>query len=375
MPSTAAPPTQRLFELLDQAFAQSEQIIRKVHPDQASLATPCALFDVDALIGHMVFAADRVAGAGRRDTMADNGPAVNGTGIPESEWVVSFTNAATEARDAWRRPGAFEGEIVLPFGTFPATTVAEIYALEQVTHAWDLATAVAATDRLDQELAEAVLPLAADVIRPEYRGPEPMPFAAEVAVSLTAPPADRLAGFMGRDVGSALGAVSPHDRKERVDLVRTLGKHRGFLRQTVQGLSDDLARRRTTVSELCLGGIIKHVTRVERGWVAFIEQGPAKPGVDASSYAEQAASFIMTEEDTLDALLDDYQTVADRTDALVERITSLDTARPLPQAPWFEEGEEWTARRVLLHVLAETAQHAGHADILREAIDGAKTMG
>jgi Protein of unknown function (DUF664) len=47
----------------------------------------------------------------------------------------------------------------------------------------------------------------------------------------------------------------------------------------------------------------------------------------------------------------------------------------VPPAPWFEPGARWSARRVLLHVIAETAQHAGHADIIRESLDGAKSMG
>ncbi len=53
----------------------------------------------------------------------------------------------------------------------------------------------------------------------------------------------------------------------------------------------------------------------------------------------------------------------------------LDVAHPLPKAPWFEPGATWSVRRVILHILAETSQHAGHADILRESIDGQKTMG
>ena len=57
------------------------------------------------------------------------------------------------------------------------------------------------------------------------------------------------------------------------------------------------------------------------------------------------------------------------------RLPDLDATQPLPQAPWFEPGARWSARRVLLHIIAETAQHAGHADILRESLDGAKTMG
>ncbi|MFB9852613.1 DUF664 domain-containing protein [Micromonospora andamanensis] len=56
-------------------------------------------------------------------------------------------------------------------------------------------------------------------------------------------------------------------------------------------------------------------------------------------------------------------------------LPDLDADHPLPEAPWFEPGARWSARRVLLHILAETSQHAGHADIIRETIDGAKSMG
>jgi hypothetical protein len=70
-----------------------------------------------------------------------------------------------------------------------------------------------------------------------------------------------------------------------------------------------------------------------------------------------------------------YEEVAARTDALVRTLPDLDADQPLPEAPWFEPGARWSARRVLLHIVAETAQHAGHADILRESLDGAKSMG
>jgi hypothetical protein len=83
----------------------------------------------------------------------------------------------------------------------------------------------------------------------------------------------------------------------------------------------------------------------------------------------------MEEDETLAGLLAAYEEVARRTDELVMSVPSLDDSHPLPSAPWFEPGARWSARRVFMHIVAETAQHAGHADIIRETIDGAKTMG
>ena len=62
---------------------------------------------------------------------------------------------------------------------------------------------------------------------------------------------------------------------ERDDLLESLAAHRRFLLRTVEGLTDEQARQRTTVSELTLGGLIKHVARTETGWVDFIVDGPA----------------------------------------------------------------------------------------------------
>jgi hypothetical protein len=71
----------------------------------------------------------------------------------------------------------------------------------------------------------------------------------------------------------------------------------------------------------------------------------------------------MENDETLAELLAAYEEVAKRTDALVTSLPTLDTAHALPPAPWFPPGAQWSARRVLLHIVAETAQHAGHADI------------
>jgi uncharacterized damage-inducible protein DinB len=164
---------------------------------------------------------------------------------------------------------------------------------------------------------------------------------------------------------------------ERADLLESLGKHRFFLRLTARGLGDEQARQRTTASELTIGGLIKHVSYVERGWARFIVEGPAglPSAEDPEALAAHADSFQLGEHETLAGALAAYDEVAAVTDELVRTLPDLDASQPLPPAPWFAPGARWSARRVLLHVIAETAQHAGHADIVREALDGAKSMG
>jgi hypothetical protein len=92
-------------------------------------------------------------------------------------------------------------------------------------------------------------------------------------------------------------------------------------------------------------------------------------------WARRAAEFQLLPSETQAGVLEDYAEVARRTDELVASLPDLNASHPLPKAPWFQPGESWTARRALMHIIAETAQHSGHADIIREAIDGSKSMG
>jgi uncharacterized damage-inducible protein DinB len=172
--------------------------------------------------------------------------------------------------------------------------------------------------------------------------------------------------------------TTPTVAGERADLLAMLAKHRHFLRFTTRDLTDEQAGRRTTVSELCLGGLIKHVTAVERSWVEFILEGPsAMPDFTAMTEEDLAVrgdQFRLLPGETLAGVLAGYEEVARRTDEVIAALPDLNAAHPLPKAPWFQE-DRWSARRVLMHVIAETAQHAGHADIIRESLDGAKSMG
>jgi uncharacterized damage-inducible protein DinB len=162
---------------------------------------------------------------------------------------------------------------------------------------------------------------------------------------------------------------------ERADLLESLARTRHFLRHTTRGLTDEQAAQRTTTSELSLGGLIKHVTLTERQWIRFIREGPSAMAWDQASAGDWLSAFRMEPGDTLAGLLEEYSRAAEETAGLVADLPSLDAAQPLPEAPWFPPGAQWSARRVLLHIIAETAQHAGHADIIRESLDGAKSMG
>jgi uncharacterized damage-inducible protein DinB len=163
---------------------------------------------------------------------------------------------------------------------------------------------------------------------------------------------------------------------ERREFISAMTKQRKLLVLTVRGLSEEQIRLRPTASALCLGGLLAHVTMVETSWSNFITRGPsAMGGADPTSLPQHGASFEMTDDETVATLLERYDETARSTNELVMTLPSLDLSHPLPEAPWFKEGASWSVRRVLLHIIAETAQHAGHADIIREAIDGAKTMG
>lgn len=164
---------------------------------------------------------------------------------------------------------------------------------------------------------------------------------------------------------------------ERATILETLTKHRMLLRYTVAELSDDDARRRPTASALTLAGILKHVEGVERGWVDFVLTGVVAGAEDWERQAEagdERDDFALDDADTLETLLARYAETAARTDELV-RTVDLDLSHPLPPAPWFPENGTWSARQVFAHIIGETAQHSGHADIVRESIDGHKSMG
>ncbi|MBL1114348.1 DinB family protein [Streptomyces sp. 110] len=178
---------------------------------------------------------------------------------------------------------------------------------------------------------------------------------------------------------------------ERADLLAELATARSALTTTVRGLGDEQAGERPTASALCLGGLIKHVAAIEEGWLRFVLEGPSALRFDLPdgvTWADLAAgtareipqwaidnqnNFQLLPGETLAGILQRYAEVAARSEEIITTIPDLSATHPLPDAPWNEPGAVHSVRRVLMHVIAETAQHAGHADIIRESLDGQKS--
>jgi len=149
-------------------------------------------------------------------------------------------------------------------------------------------------------------------------------------------------------------------------LVGFLDQQLSAIRAAAHGLTEEQARRTPCRSALSVGGIVKHVTHVLQGRLTTT----AEP--DPADLALFAASFALTGEETLAGTLE----VFDRTRAdYLARVRASDPGAEVvePPAPWFGQLEPRTSvqRFRLVHHVEELARHAGHADILREQIDGA----
>lgn len=161
---------------------------------------------------------------------------------------------------------------------------------------------------------------------------------------------------------------------ERDGLLGYLAQQRYVLRLTAYGLTDEQARMKPLTSRLSVGGLIKHVALTERSWIDLVTQRQ-RVQADGLSEAEQEydAGFELGPNESLESVLRLYDEVAAETTAAIATVTDLGQPVPVPKGvPWFPQDVEfWSVRWVLLHLIEETARHAGHADIIREAVDGA----
>jgi hypothetical protein len=152
---------------------------------------------------------------------------------------------------------------------------------------------------------------------------------------------------------------------ERDQLLAFLTQQRDGLRNAAYGLTDAQARLAPTPSSLSIGGLIKHAAQTERTWMGLVVRRD-------SGDVDYEGGFALLPGESLGDALAELEAAALETQTVVSAV-GLEDPVPVPQGvPWFpSDVAAWTVRWVLLHLIEEFARHAGHGDVIREAIDGA----
>jgi uncharacterized damage-inducible protein DinB len=167
-------------------------------------------------------------------------------------------------------------------------------------------------------------------------------------------------------MAAQVGAIST----EQEGLLAYLAQARYLLRLTAHGLTPEQLRATPSASALSVGGLIKHCADTEEGWISTVRREQQDTGADYARYAE---SFRLAGDETIEDVLARYDRIAERTEKTVTEIDDLGHPVPIDHsAPWNPKDlDHWSLRWVLLHVIEETSRHTGHADIIRETVDGA----
>ena len=159
----------------------------------------------------------------------------------------------------------------------------------------------------------------------------------------------------------------PVDGDERSLLLAGLAHHRATLARKCAGLlPEELRRRAIPPSTLSLLGLVRHLAEVERGWFRRTAAGENAPPL---YYSEAAPDADFDGVDTADVDEDvaAWRRECEHADAVLRQVTSLDQPTAGPR----HSGETCSVRWVMVHMIAEYARHNGHADLLRQCIDGA----
>ncbi|WP_374986503.1 DinB family protein [Streptomyces fradiae] len=154
---------------------------------------------------------------------------------------------------------------------------------------------------------------------------------------------------------------------ERGALLNFIEAQRAALRRSVLGLTEEQAASRPSASELSLSGLLKHVAEVELNWLRLAQQRPNERRRTADTWQE---AFRLSGDETVPKILAFWDGVVKETEEFLRTAPSLDDTFPLPEAPWFPKDGRVSVRWMALHLVQEFGRHAGHADIIRESLDG-----
>jgi hypothetical protein len=161
----------------------------------------------------------------------------------------------------------------------------------------------------------------------------------------------------------------PQVTSERDALSQYLDYQRETILLKTDGLTREQLAMKVPTSDLTLGGILYHLAGVEEGWleVNFLGLPHRDDFKDVDWNADPDYEFRTAADMEPDQLRRRYRDACDRARRVVDGASSLDQ---LSRSTRLVHGKPYTLRWVLLHLIEETARHAGHADLLREAVDG-----
>jgi uncharacterized damage-inducible protein DinB len=163
---------------------------------------------------------------------------------------------------------------------------------------------------------------------------------------------------LGDVLESQREAVPRNDASELDTALAFLSFARSCVLKKLDGLDEEQLRRRFVVSDTTLLGLVQHLTDGERYWFGHTLVGDSR-------YAEVDFQMVVPEDRSAEEVIADYRAAIAESDAHIRKVGDPDalTAEPVGDEPR-------TLRWVLAHMTGETARHAGHADIVRELIDG-----
>ena len=182
-----------IVKLHDRALETVTAIVANVERSQFGLPTPCAEFDVRALLNHMIGGNHRFVAIAN----GEPGASVPATGdFVDDDALTPYRESADALSEAWSEPALLERTVHLPFGDFPGEMALGIHTVEVVVHGWDLANATGQPTELDPELYEVAWQHTKD-LDDSFRGTGG-PFGAAVTVPAGATDTDRLMAWLGR---------------------------------------------------------------------------------------------------------------------------------------------------------------------------------
>jgi uncharacterized protein (TIGR03086 family) len=192
--SDQQPLTANPLDQLKEAHGVFLGVLSNVKPEQMSLPTPDDEWDVRALINHValgnIWAAENVK--------TGSAPRPGGDVIGDRAPLEAYTASADAMMASFEEPGALGRMVTMPFGEMPVAGLAGFRFVDLIVHAWDLAKATGQDTNFAPDPCEAALAMSRQRMIGMDRAN--MPFKDEVPVPADAPAADRLAGFLGRQV-------------------------------------------------------------------------------------------------------------------------------------------------------------------------------